>query len=163
MADFQVAVAKTLEYEGGLVDNPEDPGGLTNFGIALNEHPELTAADIRALTAAGAAAMYHKQYWPDLYDQIEDQALAATLFDFGVTSGQATAVKALQAVLVASHALAAAPDGVFGPRTLSSINLSAARALRVAFTAARLQFYASLGKPQFLHSWFARTIDVLLG
>ena len=57
MADFQLALAFTLKQEGGLVDNPADPGGLTNYGIALNVHPELTADDIRTMTPERAAAI----------------------------------------------------------------------------------------------------------
>jgi type VI secretion system secreted protein VgrG len=160
MADFLTAVTKTLEYEGGLVDNPDDPGGLTNFGIALNEHPELTAEDIRAMTRTRAIGIYRQKYWFDLYDQIEDQAIASSLFDFGVRSGIQTAVKILQQVLVGDWVRV---DGISGEHTLLAVNQRPPRGLRVNFTAARLKFYVALNKPQFLHSWFARTIDILLG
>ena len=35
MADFKQAIAKVLKNEGGYVDNPNDLGGTTNFGISL--------------------------------------------------------------------------------------------------------------------------------
>jgi len=37
-SDFLDAVAPLLEVEGGYVDNPEDPGGDTKFGISARYH-----------------------------------------------------------------------------------------------------------------------------
>ena len=160
MADFNAAVAFTLKEEGGLVDSLSDPGGLTNFGISLNAHPELTAADIRGMTADRAAQIYHAKYWPKLYDQIQSQALGLQLFDFGVTSG----VK--QAVLTFQNAQwmhgSGMSDGVFGPMTLAKANGSDPKALLAEFVIQRLDFYASIQKLQFDHSWFGRTIRALL-
>lgn len=155
MADFLTAVAKTIEYEGGLVDDPDDPGGLTNFGIALKEHPELTASDIRMMTRTRAIGIYREKYWNDLYGQIEEQVVATSLFDWGVTSYPPTAVKGLQAILPVEK------DGAFGLKTLYAVNNAAN--LRVNLTVARLRFYMNLGRPEFLHSWLFRSIDVLVG
>lgn len=176
MADFLPAVAKTLQYEGGLVDNPADLGGLTNFGISLKSHPELSAADVQKMTRSQAIGIYHEQYWPPPYSEIQDQGVASTLFDFGVTSGVMTAVKILQAVLfdprlvelgdfafLSSNLPGLAEDGRFGDHTLYVLNKANARAIRVDYCAARMKYYASLGRPEFLHAWFVRSIDVLLG
>ena len=160
MADFLTAVTKTLTYEGGLVENPSDPGGLTNFGIALNAHPELTADDIRMMTRTRAIGIYRQQYWPDIYSEIESQPAANQLFDFGVTSGIHTAVETLQGVIFMGGG--AAHDGAFGPATLAAMNRQDPAQLAKEFTVERLRFYAGLGKPQFFHSWFSRAIDALL-
>lgn len=160
MADFLTAVTKTLNYEGGLVDNPADPGGLTNFGISLRAHPDLTADDIRTMTRNRAVGIYRQKYWLNLYDQIESQPVANSLFDFGVTSGIHTAVQALQGVLFMQGT--PAQDGQFGLNTLYAMNRQKESTLLQEFTVERLRFYAGLAKPQFLHSWFARTIDALL-
>jgi lysozyme family protein len=43
MSDFNQAVKVILQHEGGYVDNPNDPGGATNYGISLRflaDHPE---------------------------------------------------------------------------------------------------------------------------
>jgi lysozyme family protein len=160
MADFQSAVAFTLKQEGGLVDNPADPGGLTNYGIALNEHPELTAADIRAMTPARAAGIYRAEYWPDLYDQIQSQALALQLFDFGVTSGVRQAVRTFQNAEWMHGG--ATLDGIFGPATLAKANGSEPKILLAEFVTDRLDFYANIQKLQFDHSWFGRTVRALL-
>ena len=101
MASFLAAVTKTLRYEGGLADNPVDPGGLTNFGISIRSHPEMTPEQIRILTPIGATLIYRQQYWNDLYDEVKSQALVNSLFDFGVTSGKYVAVQTLQGILFA--------------------------------------------------------------
>ena len=40
MAEFAQAIEYVLENEGGLVDNTNDHGGITNFGITI---PMLTS------------------------------------------------------------------------------------------------------------------------
>ena len=61
--DFDAAVRFVLRREGGLVDDAADPGGLTNMGIALDEHLEMTAEQIRTLTRTQAIAIYERDYW----------------------------------------------------------------------------------------------------
>jgi len=39
---FDQAVEVILKHEGGLADNPNDPGGITNFGISKRSYPELS-------------------------------------------------------------------------------------------------------------------------
>src|ERR1700733_3263186 len=34
MTDFECALNYVLDREGGLVENADDPGGITNFGIS---------------------------------------------------------------------------------------------------------------------------------
>src|ERR1700686_393552 len=97
MADFNQAVAKTLVHEGGYVDNPNDPGGATKYGITQADMPGINIADI---TTEQAVAYYAEHYWKTLYSQITDQSLAEKLFDMGVLFGVGTAVKLLQIALV---------------------------------------------------------------
>ena len=160
MASFETALAKTLVFEGGLVDRADDPGGLTNFGISSASHLELSPDQIRNMTQEQAAAIYRAQYWPDIYDQISDQRIANGLFDFGVTSGPHVAVQTLQGAIFGMGGPAC--DGAFGPATLAALNRVSGNAILKEFTTERGLFYAQLGKPQFLHSWLARTIDAVL-
>lgn len=117
MADFKIAVQKTLVNEGGYVNDPADPGGATNMGI---EQSEWTSGDIKNITQDQAIAFYSERYWKPLYSQIEDQAVANKLFDVGVLFGVGTAVKNLQQALTSGFAITV--DGSFGPETLSAIN-----------------------------------------
>lgn len=120
MADFQLAVAKTLVHEGGFVDNPNDPGGATKYGITPADMP---GTQIRDITTAQAVAYYSENYWKEFYSQIVDQLLAEKLFDMGVLFGVKTAVKLLQITLVNKVSLVT--DGEFGPGTLSAVNQNA--------------------------------------
>ena len=113
MADFQQAVALTLQHEGGYVNDPADPGGATNMGITQRDLPE---TPIQNLTVAQAVAYYSNTYWKGLYSSLTSQQLANKLFDWGVLFGVGTAVKVLQGILGIKQ------DGLFGPASLAAVN-----------------------------------------
>lgn len=115
MAKFEDAVALTLVWEGGFVQDPADPGGDTNFGIAATDHPGL---DIKNLTRDRAVEIYREGYWKPLYSEILAQAIANKLFDMGVNLGVGTAVKLLQRVVFFDGRA----DGIFGSETLAAVN-----------------------------------------
>jgi lysozyme family protein len=117
MADFQIAVQKTLVHEGGYVNNPDDKGGPTKYGITQADMP---GANIANITPEQATMYYSAHYWKDLYSQINDQPLAEKLFDCGVLFGVKTAVKLLQISM--SDEIQVASDGAFGPNTLAAVN-----------------------------------------
>ena len=54
MADFHLAIPTLLRHEGGYVNDPDDCGGVTNFGICQRSYPKL---DIASLTLDEAKAM----------------------------------------------------------------------------------------------------------
>ena len=47
---FDDIIKVVLHHEGGYVNDPQDPGGETNFGIAKRSHPDV---DIKNLTEDG--------------------------------------------------------------------------------------------------------------
>lgn len=58
--NFAVACGFVLKHEGGYVNDPDDPGGETNFGISKRYNPNV---DIKNLTEREAAEIYLKKYW----------------------------------------------------------------------------------------------------
>lgn len=58
--DFRQALEFVLKWEGGYVNDPDDPGGGTKWGITSRNHPNL---DIRNLTPEHAAKIYQEEYW----------------------------------------------------------------------------------------------------
>lgn len=68
-AEFQTAVAAVIEEEtggdptGGQTNDPNDPGGLTRWGISKRNHPQVNVAN---LTRDDAVAIYRTEYWQPL-------------------------------------------------------------------------------------------------
>ena len=96
MADFNLAVAITLQHEGGYVNNPNDSGGETKYGIT---HADMPGADIAMLSVIEATNYYREHYWKPLYAQIASQVVATKLFDMGVLFGIGEAAYLLQRAL----------------------------------------------------------------
>ena len=120
MADFSPAVNKILAYEGGYVNDPNDYGGETNFGISKRSYPDL---DIKKLTREDAMEIYRRDYWSRFQgDRIANQGVAEELLDSAVNMGWSRAVKFLQEamnILTGSELLV---DGLAGPKTIEAAN-----------------------------------------
>lgn len=117
MARFRGAIEGLLDREGGLVELPHDPGGLTNFGISLAAHRELGFEGIRNLTRQQAGTIYLREYWSPLrLPEIKSLAVAIAIFDFGVHSGRR------RATITAQRIAGVADDGRFGPVTIAAVN-----------------------------------------
>jgi lysozyme family protein len=113
MADFRTAVKLTLIHEGGYVNNPNDSGGPTKYGITQKDLPGI---DIEGLTEDQAVQYYSERYWKPLYSEILSQDVANKIFDMGVLFGIGEAVKLLQLALHVGN------DGDFGAETLAAVN-----------------------------------------
>jgi lysozyme family protein len=66
--NFTEALDHVLKHEGGFVDHPKDPGGMTNLGVtrAVFEEwvgRESSEKEIRALTPADVSTLYKRKYW----------------------------------------------------------------------------------------------------
>jgi lysozyme family protein len=131
-----------IQREGGYVNDPNDRGGPTKFGIKLGTLHDwrgtpVGAGDVAALTVAQVTEIYADRYFfKPGFDAVSDPGLQEFLFDFGVNSGQGTAVMALQRV-VGAH-----PDGSFGP--LSKKALAAVTNAAALFFAVKCERYELL-------------------
>lgn len=151
MTAFDRALQLVLRHEGGLVDNPKDPGGLTNFGISQRAYPKL---DIRNLTQADAAEIYRRDYWEKIHGDELPAPLAIALFDTAVNVGWPRAILMLQ------ESLGVTVDGNIGPQTLAACARPEAL---VWFSAARVRFYvANRNYSVFGLGWIRRTISTAL-
>lgn len=125
---FQTAVNFMLKNEGGLVNNKNDPGGLTKYGVTLksaedfNKDGVIDEKDIQYLTFELAVDFYYRHYWKDYNLEKLPDLLAKKVFDTGVNIGMTKAIKILQNCIadLASHSLMMC-DGFIGDRTLSVI------------------------------------------
>ena len=135
MQTFPDCIAHVLAAEGGLVNDPQDPGGVTKFGISQRSYPAL---DIRALSLDDAKAIYQRDYW----DQIQGEALPAGLdllvLDHAVNAGPARAVRLLQ------HLVGVPEDGLMGPVTLAGVAIADPQDLIARYSELRLDYYRDL-------------------
>lgn len=154
---FEEAFEQTLALEGGLSDDPGDPGGLTKYGISKRAYPDV---DIANLTVDQAKAIYLRDYWDALgLDSIEDPAIAAEVFDSAVNCGRFAAVRFLQQA-IAYLGEPVIVDGKMGPQTIGLANKWSRkdpRALFVAMNGYQFAHYASLStSKRFGRGWTKR-------
>lgn len=121
---FQDQITAILQREGGYVNNPDDKGGPTNFGIT-----QATATangfkqPVSQMPRSVAVQIYTQKYWmaPKL-NMVSDinAAIAEKLMDTGVNMGPGVASKFLQrALCVLGYAVA--QDGQLGVATLGAL------------------------------------------
>lgn len=160
MTAFTDCLAILLKEEGGFVNNPHDPGGITNLGVTAKTWAAWTGtkpteADMRALTPERVGPLYRTRYWNAVLADCLPPALALIVFDFAVNAGPARAAKMLQGVVGASQ------DGSVGPATLKALQaLAGAKGLAEvvrSYMNARRAYYRSLGTfGTFGKGWLAR-------
>ena len=157
LISFNDIIEKVLEHEGGYVNDPNDLGGETNFGITKRFYPDI---DIKNLTKKDAKQIYYKDYWKkNKCDKMPDQ-LKYIYFDMCVNMGKRTAVKILQRASV-NKGKDIDVDGGLGAMTLEAIKnveLTRVRAYRV-------KYYVDIvnKKPEqekFYFGWFRRSLEV---
>ena len=155
--NFDHAIKETLENEGGYVNDPDDPGGETKFGISKRSYPDL---DIKNLTLDDAIDIYQKDFWEKPgYDQIIPKKVAAKVFDLAVNMGPGRAGKLLQQAINETATEKLKVDGVVGLRTARAVNND----FLPEYLLARLQllalgYYVRLRKPKYLAGWVKRTL-----
>jgi lysozyme family protein len=118
--NWDACFAMVLKHEGGYVNHPSDPGGMTNLGVTKRVWEEFVGhpvdeAAMRALTPDMVKPLYKKNYW----DKIKGDQLPAGIdyaaYDLAVNSGTGRAAKYLQRI-------AGVPDdGVIGPKSMEAI------------------------------------------
>ena len=154
MSDMQTAIVRTLQNEGGYVDNPDDLGGPTNMGITQADMP---GVNLQTLTQAQAVSYYAANFWKDWMGEINSQVVVNKLFDMGVLLSVDTAVRMLQRALGFATAQ---QDGDFGPETLAATN-EAGDGLLAEYKqvlAAHMEWIVSQNASQeeFLQGWLDR-------
>lgn len=128
MADFDIALANTLDWEGGFSDNPADPGGRTNHGITQSSYNEWRASqklppeDVKNIMDEEIDEFYLDCFWVPLRGgAINSQDVANKCFDVCVNLGLGGGTKIIQAAC-ADAGNPTMVDGSPGPNTLASIN-----------------------------------------
>ena len=151
---FSLIFQKLMDIEGGYVNDPNDPGGETHYGISKTYHPDV---DIKKLTLQEAMEIYRNEYWlrPG-FDKITNIQLAEKVFIFGVNPGVKKAGVNLQ---LAANVLGGCleVDGIVGPKTIAFVNSYRHQmALVAAFKAICNKWYIDRGKQRYIAGWLKR-------
>jgi lysozyme family protein len=141
--NFPKALAAVLVHEGGYVNNPKDPGGMTNLGCtkAVWEehcgHP-VNEKVMRALTPADVAPLYKRKYWDKVQGDELPSGVDYVVFDAAINSGPGRAAKWLQSCVGVE------PDGGIGPKTLAAVRAFDPQQLVKDYAKRRLSFMMDL-------------------
>lgn len=156
--------------EGGWVNDPDDPGGATNYGVTigtlralgldLDGNGRVTEGDLRRLTRAQAADIFLEHYFRKPRIDKLPETLRPSVFDMQVNAGS-QGVKLLQK-LVADMGFACVADGIVGPKTIAAARAAdeaAPRHIADAYAIARRNYYYALADARPASRKYARRRD----
>lgn len=166
MADFKLYFPTLLKWEGGLANDPDDKGGLTKYGVTLqewidngydkNNDGHIDGIDLRAITTDDAAIIAKKYYWDVVKgDLINNQSIAEFVVDWAYNSGTKNIVIKIQ------HLFNLTADGIVGPKTLEFLNTYPQEDLFSKLKERRESFYRAIVRSnptqsKFLKGWLIR-------
>jgi lysozyme family protein len=177
MADFATAFAATMKAEGGYVNDPQDPGGETYKGVArkmnskwdgwtlidmARKEPDFPAnLDANTGLQEKIRNFYEVNYWDKIRcDEIENQNVASSIFDYAVNAGTITSAK------LAQFTVGAKADGVVGNITLGKINAYDPHTFLALFALNKIARYVNIcekrhDSKKFFYGWVKRTLEAL--
>ena len=143
LSNFPAALALVLKSEGGFVNHPADPGGMTNLGVTRNVwrdwvNRDVDEAEMRALTPELVTPFYKARYWDACKCSDLIRGVDYAVFDAAVNMGSGRAAKLLQA------ALGVTADGSIGRATIAAATAADPVELLEAFSLGKEAFYQSL-------------------
>jgi lysozyme family protein len=160
-ANFSKCLDMLLHHEGGFVNHPDDPGGMTNLGVTKAVYEKYikrnaTEAEMRALTKIDVSPIYRSNYWDRGHCDDLPSGVDWSVFDWGVNSGMGRAAKALQRVVGVTA------DGAIGPMTIKATHDMKPQDVIVKMHSSRQTFYESLTTfKTFGRGWSRRNDETL--
>jgi lysozyme family protein len=175
MKTIDQMIDDVLKHEGGYVNDPDDPGGATKYGVTIhtmrrfgvdvNGDGVVDIRDVKALDQATARAIYKREYFEG--PRIDDlpEVIQANVFDMFVNSG-GNAIKILQRLvnqIGKQDRWNEAPltvDGVLGPMSIGATHKAAEAApdhINDAYAIARRNYYFRIGDRRPQSRKYART------
>lgn len=149
-----------LASEGGYVNHPSDPGGMTNLGVTKRVWEEWVGREsnekeMRSLTPEMVEPLYKRKFWDACKCDDLPSGIDYLVFDFAVNAGVGRSAKILQT------AVGVTPDGGIGPMTLAAVNAIPEAELIEKFSQAKEDFYRSLNTFEtFGKGWLNRVAAV---
>jgi len=157
-----------VQREGGYVNDPDDPGGATNFGVTIHTMRRLgldldcdgdvDAGDVRFLTKAQAIEIFITHYYEKPLIAELPEPLQASVFDMYVNAG-GNAIKILQRLL-REMGYEVSVDGALGPQSIAAAHAAYTKArnhLADAYGIARRNYYFRLADRRVASRKYARS------
>ena len=141
--NYAMSLKAVLVHEGGYVNNPKDPGGMTNLGCTKTVweehcgHP-VDEKRMRALTPVDVAPLYKTKYWDKICGDDLPIGVDYVVFDAAINSGPGRAAKWLQ------FCVGATVDGAIGRGTLQAVSSKDEKQLINDYCAHRLEYLKAL-------------------
>jgi lysozyme family protein len=164
MAYFKLEIAGLLMREGGYSNSSTDLGGETKYGISKKQYPDL---DIPSLTSEQASEIYRRDFWDKFrLSEIDNQKLAANVFDMIINMGYTPSIKCLQKALHEINTnVSFNMDGILGTLTIQMVNESDALEIIRALKLQRILGYLDIVKENRsqlanLEGWIKRTLSL---
>jgi lysozyme family protein len=156
--NFDAALAAVLHHEGGFVNHPADPGGMTNLGCTKKVWEEwcgrhVDETDMRGLTANDVAPLYRQKYWDKIQGDYLPAGVDYVVFDCAINSGPGRAAKFLQ------HVADVTQDGAIGPGTLKAVAAIPAADIIERYSAVRLGFLQGLATWETFGKGWGRRVE----
>lgn len=174
-ANFKTAFEATMRSEGGYVNDPQDPGGETYRGVARKFHSKWEGwIIIDALKNKGnfprnldqdanlqslIEDFYQRQFWDKVRgDDIQNQDVAESIFDFAVNAGIAASVT------LAQTASGSPADGLMGTNTIKAINEQDPKTFLAMFALHKIARYVHIVEKRpdsrkYFYGWVRRTLE----
>lgn len=153
------------DSEGGFVNDPDDRGGATKYGITMQTLREwrgrgpVTEQGVKDLSMDEARIIYYYLYVKRYkLDALPDE-LAEIVFDSVINHGPRGGIRILQ------RAVGAKDDGVIGEETIEKAKVDTDK-VYLRIVGERLKYYASIVKNQpnqvkFMAGWINRVLRFL--
>jgi lysozyme family protein len=118
--NFDACLREVLKHEGGYVNHPKDPGGMTNLGVTKAVYEEwvghtVSEAIMRGLSFQHVRTLYKVKYWDAIKGDELPIGIDMCAFDFAVNAGVNRASRYLQLMTGATT------DGKIGPNSLRQL------------------------------------------
>ena len=168
MQNVREIAEEIVVREGGYVNDPDDPGGATNFGVTihtmrrlrldLDDDGDVDAQDVKRLTKDQAVDIFVRHYFDKPRISELPATLHATVFDMFVNAG-GNAIKILQRLL-RQMGFELSVDGALGPQTIGAAVAAYERAPKHfadAYGIARRNYYFRVADRRPASRKYART------
>lgn len=176
--DFALTVAIT--NEGGLVNHPNDPGGITKYGVSLrharnlgkirgvrakdiidldlDRDGDIDADDIRKLEPHHAKAVYTEHWNHFRFHEVNHPKIVTKFFDLSLPMGYGGSSRVVQRALRACR-FDIVEDGFVGPISRRALNEAIEwndTATFVSIISEAAGYFRDLDSPDFEEGWLKR-------